>query len=257
MAQLTIADDAAALARTAAERVTSRIEEAIATRGSALVCLTGGSTPRALYSLLADGTRAWRARIDWSHVHLFFGDERHVPPDHADSNYRMAFESLIQHVPIPASQVHRMRGELADAAEAAHAYDAELHSSFNDVGRNSLIFDLLLLGIGDDAHVASIFPGSPLLEPLSLKRHLDEEPHVAAMWAAHLNVWRITVTPTVIRAASHVLLLTAGEAKAAAVHAALEATEDVRRWPAQLLREADDKVEAIIDRAAAARLREI
>src|ERR1051325_6276024 len=116
---LTITNDERTLASTAAERITSLIEQSIRERQSAIVCLTGGSTPRLLYRYLGDPMQGWRARIDWTRVHLFWGDERHVPPDHPDSNFGMANEALLAHVPIAPGNIYRIESEVPDAAEAA------------------------------------------------------------------------------------------------------------------------------------------
>lgn len=256
MAQLTVADDEVQLARLAAERVTELIVQAVDTRGHAFVALAGGNTPRRLYLNLADPQQPWRDRIPWSQVHLFWGDERHVPPDHRDSNYGMAKASIIDNVPIPADHVHRIHAELPDAREAALAYERTLASAVSGFSRTTQ-FDLMLLGLGEDAHIASIFPGSELLadagptadvgRPLTRRR-------VAAVWAPPLGVWRITLTPEVILDSERILVLVAGSKKATAVRAALEEPLDVRTWPAQLLRVAGDRVEWFGDRAAAARL---
>src|SRR5688572_22051171 len=198
MAALTITAIESALARAAAERITTLIEQAIATRNGAIVSLAGGRTPRRLYSLLADHAYEWRARIDWPRVHLFWGDERHVPPDHRDSNFGMAQRALVAHVPIPAAHVHRLRGELQDATEAARQYETELREGFALAGRADQRFDVMLLGLGEDAHIASIFPRSPLLEMGSDPLHDSTQgvessreggltPLVAAVWATHLN----------------------------------------------------------------------
>lgn len=246
MARLTIVDDEPAAAAAAADLLVSLIEASSASRGSALLCLTGGSTPRRLYRLLGDPDERWRERIDWPRVHLFWGDERNVPPDHPDSNFGMAREALVRHVPVPPSQVHRMRGEL-DAREAAGRYEQELLEGFASAGRSDRTFDIMLLGLGEDAHVASIFPGSELLTGGGGAR-------TAGVWAPHLGSWRITLTPSAILDSRAVVMLVSGGAKAAAVHAALEAPADVTRFPAQLLRAAGDRVTWVIDRAAAARL---
>jgi 6-phosphogluconolactonase len=236
MATVVVAADERETAERIAERITTLIEQAIAARGRATVCLTGGDTPKILYEMLADAGRPWRARIDWPRVHLWWGDERHVPPDHQDSNYGMAAKALVDHVPIPPAQVHRMRGELADAGDAAREYEAQLPDTF----------DVMLLGLGPDAHIASIFPSSPLL---------DSDRLVAAVWAPHLNAWRITLTPPAILNARAILMLVAGAAKADAVHAALEAPLDVAQYPAQLLRRADARVEWFVDRGASSKLK--
>src|ERR1044071_1846294 len=133
---LTIVDDERTLAAVAAERITTLIETSIREHRGAIVSLTGGSTPRHLYRYLGDPTHPWRARIDWSKVQLTWGDERHVPPDHPDSNFGMANQALVSHVPIPPSQVHRIRGELPDAADAARDYERELEAGFHAAGRS-------------------------------------------------------------------------------------------------------------------------
>ena len=250
MAKLTVAEDEADLARRAADRLSELMAESISTRGSAVVSLTGGTTPKRLYELLADPEQPWRGRVDWPRVHLFWGDERHVPPDDKDSNYGMAKRALIDRVPIPPANVHRIGGEIPDAATAAREYADEMRKGFAAAGRQDRTFDVMLLGVGDDAHIASIFPGSPLLERSPLAARQD----VTAVWAAHLDAWRITLTPQALLDARTIVMLVAGERKADAVHAAIEGPLDVARWPAQLLRRADDRLEWTIDRAAAARL---
>lgn len=240
MATITILNDEKAQAAAAAERVTSLIQQSLATRRRALVCFAGGRTPRRLYERLADARLPWRARIEWAGVHAFWGDERHVPPDHADSNFGMTQRALLAHVPIPASQVHPMRGELADAAVAAGEYERVL----------PVTFDVMLLGLGVDAHTASVFPGSPLLDAAG-RQGVPGGGRVAAVWAGHLNAWRITLTPAMLLNAHHILVLASGTEKAEAVHAALDGRVDAARWPAQLLRAADDRVEWVIDADAA------
>jgi 6-phosphogluconolactonase len=273
MAKLTVVDDEEALARAAAGRVTTLIEHAIGAQGSAVVCLTGGSTPRRLYELLGTESEPWRRRIEWSRVHLFWGDERHVPPEHPQSNFGMAKAAILERVPVAAAHVHRMRGEI-DARDAATEYDATLRNGFTVAGRSDQRFDLMLLGLGEDAHIASIFPGSELLKapggpegppvhqrpPLGgveadLQVGLGKADRVTAVWAPHLNAWRITLTPAALLEARTIVLVVAGTKKAGAVHAALEAPLDVSQWPAQLLRQAGDRVEWFIDRAAAATVR--
>ena len=251
MARVAIIDPAA-LADAAAERLAEQIDHAIAIYGAATVSLTGGSTPRAMYEALADGSRRWRDRIDWARVHLYWGDERHVPPDHADSNFGMAFRALVQHVPIPPGHVHRMRGELPEPKLAAAEYEQQLPE----------VFDVMLLGLGDDGHIASIFPGSPLLDAWRSRSGAGatatatepaRSPRVAALSTS--KGWRITLTPQPILASREIVMLVAGENKAAAVAAALEGPLDVNSCPAQLLREAGERVEWMIDTAAGERLR--
>jgi 6-phosphogluconolactonase len=245
MAVVTVVDDEPALAATAAEQIASLVERAIGDRGTAVICLTGGTTPERLYELLGDDRHPWCGRIDWQRVHVFWGDERHVPPDHPDSNFGVAHRALLSRVDTPAAQVHRMRGEEPDPREAARQYEVELRSGFAAAGRSDQTFDLMLLGLGEDAHIASIFPGSPIVDERSVR--------VAAAWTGQLKAWRITLTPAALLDARHILLLVSGDRKADAVHAALDLPENVRRYPAQLLRAAGDRVEWIIDRAAARR----
>ena len=249
MAQLTVASDETEQARLAAERLTQLIESAVAARGTAFVALTGGTTPRRLYATLADAKQPWRDRMPWSQIHFFWGDERHVPPDHPDSNYGMAKATLLDHVPIPSDHVHRIRGEMPDANAAAADYEdtlADVVSAFRRTSEH--FFDLMLLGVGADAHIASIFPDSDLLEPTV--GHPYQGCHVAAVRAAHLNAWRITLTPDAILDSRAIVVLVSGANKANAVRAALEEPLDVKKYPAQLLRGAGDRVEWFLDRAA-------
>lgn len=274
MAIVSIEKDEESVAASAAERITSLIEEAIATRRSAVVCLTGGHTPQRLYELLADSRCPWRNRIDWARLHLFWGDERHVPPDHPDSNFGMAFRALVARVPIPAGQVYRIHAELPDASAAAREYETALRDGFVATGRADETFDVMLLGLGEDAHIASIFPGNRLLDAWgadpsgppgeppggvpSAAAAVEGQwraPHVSAVWAEHLSAWRITLTPPALLDARTILMIVSGKAKAGAVRAALELPLEITRWPAQLLRAAGDRVEWITDAAAAAQLR--
>ena len=237
MARLTVVEQHA-FADTVAGRLAELIEQSIAARGAAMVSLTGGHTPRYAYAALADPSRPWRTQVDWSRVHLFWGDERHVPPDHPDSNYGMADAALVQHVPIPPGQVHRIRAELPDAKDAAADYAGQLPERF----------DVMLLGLGDDCHIASIFPASGLLDDF------PNEPRVAAVFVPHLNAWRITLTPRVILDSRAIVMEVSGESKAAAVAAAIDGPLDIARYPGQLLRDAGDRVEWLLDHAAAARV---
>jgi 6-phosphogluconolactonase len=254
MAHLTVANDERALARLAAERVTQLIERAVTTNATAFVSLTGGSTPRRLYATLADDRQPWRSRIPWSRVELFWGDERHVPPDHPDSNYGMAQAALLDHVPVPVDHVHRIRAEMPDPHQAAADYERTLTvaSAFRRKTDTSSLFDLMLLGLGEDSHIASIFPGGELVDAHGTPRSAGRR--AAAVWAPHLGAWRITLTPETLLDSETIVVLVAGANKAQAVHAVLRQTREVRTYPAQLLRAAEDRVEWFVDRAAASRL---
>lgn len=238
--------DGEALARAAAEEFTRRAEAAVRDHARFSVALSGGSTPRRLYRLLADPAQPFRDRIDWSATHVFWGDERHVPPDHPDSNYRMVREALLDLVPIPAGNVHRMRGEESDAARAASSYEAELRAFFSDAPEQPR-FDLVLSGLGADAHTASLFPGSAAVR--------ERERWVVASWVEKLASWRITLTPAVFDRAAAVIFLVQGEDKADALRAVLEGERDPDRYPAQVVRPENGELLWLIDDAAANRLR--
>lgn len=254
MARLTVVADKPVMSEAAAERITSLIEAAVAARGVAAVSLTGGSTPDVVYRLLADPKRPCRQRIDWQRLHVFWGDDRDVPPDHPDSNYGLAYRLLLRHVTIPETQVYRIRGELP-ASDAGRLYDAVLRARRDHtVGP---LFDMMLLGIGDNAHIASIFPESPLVAGRKAPPYDTGRQTVLAtgVHVPELNAWRITMTPAALLDSAAIVMIAAGASKADAIAAAIEGPLDVVRYPAQLLREAGDRVEWIIDAAAAARLR--
>ena len=241
MAQIAVLRDQETLAAAAADRFTALTRAANEGRGRSSVCLAGGKTPRRLYELLADAAHPWRAAIDWRRLHVFWGDERTVPPDDAQSNFGMASRAMIDHVPIAPEHVHRIRAERADVENAAHGYESIL-APF-------LPLDIALLGIGQDGHIASIFPGSPLLGPA-----VSRTERVAAVWVEQLRSWRITLTPPTLLDARAILVLVSGADKAEAVAAALEGPKDVTRCPAQLLRRGGDRVEWLMDAPAARRL---
>lgn len=238
--EIVVCDNSAALSRAAAERVEAAIDEAVAQGGRCSVALSGGSTPRALYRLLADPTAPFRRHIPWPQVHLFWGDERHVPPDHPDSNYLMVRDTLLRSISIPEANVHRVEGELADAAQAARAYEAELRSFFGAEPR----FDIVLLGLGEDAHTASLFPGSAALD--------ERQRWVAAPFVAAQSAHRITLTPPVLNAAGLALFLVSGTAKARPLRDVLEGERDPKRFPAQIV--AAQRNLWLADRDAAAQL---
>ena len=207
------------LSRAAARMFAARSEEAIEERGRFAVVLAGGSTPETMYGILA---RDYMARIDWSRVYVFFGDERSVPPHHEDSNHKMASEVLLDHVPV--ANVHRMRGELPPD-EAAEAYEEELRTFFG--AEDAPRFDLILLGVGGDGHTASLFPETSALEV--------HDRWVVANPVLKLDTTRITLTVPVINAARAVLFLVAGGDKAEALEKILEGDPDPREYPASLI----------------------
>jgi 6-phosphogluconolactonase len=232
------------LTRAAAEEVARAAERAVAERGRFTLALSGGSTPRPLYRLLASDP--YRERLPWSAIHLFWGDERHVPPDHADSNFRMAREAMIDHVPVPPGNVHRVAAEDPDARRAAAAYESELRSFFGLAPGEQPAFDLLLLGIGPDGHTASLFPGSPAV---------NESDHVVvAPWVEAQRTFRITLTPPALNRGRLALFLVSGEDKADALHAVIEGEREPDRYPAQVV---EGNRLWMVDRAAASRLKTV
>lgn len=233
--ELEVLSDAERLAHRTVDRVISSASAAIADRGCFTVALAGGSTPEPAYALLAERDRA--QKIDWARVEVFWGDERSVPPDHPDSNYRMARHALLDLVPIPEKNVHRIRGE-QPPEEAAAAYRLELQEHLGVDGR----FDLILLGMGPDGHTASLFPGTGALQ--------EQEQSVVAVYVERLDTWRITLTLPVINAARHVIFLVSGEEKARAL-ARIHAGEPL---PAAMVEPVDGKLTWLVDRDAAARL---
>ncbi len=224
------------LAEAAARDFARRAEAAIRERGRFAVALAGGSTPRATYEVLAS---EYADRIEWERVHAFFGDERAVPPDHEDSNYRMAREALLDHVSVGG--VYRMRGELPPE-EAAADYEEELKKFFGD-GLPS--FDLILLGIGEDGHTASLFPETSALKVTDRL--------AVANPVLKLGTTRITLTAPVLNAARAVDFLVAGEGKAAALREILSGDADPRAYPARLVRPEGGPT-WFVDRAAASLL---
>lgn len=226
------------LARGAAERLCELTKQAAAERGKVMVALSGGNTPRTLYELL--GTEPYVQRLPWQEMHIFFSDERCVSPDDAESNYRMAYESLLCRAPIPAEQVHRFRGEI-DPQRAAAEYAAIIRR----VSGNQTIpqFDVLLLGLGEDGHTASLFPGvSVPMDPTTL---------TAAVFVPKLRMWRLTFTPTLINAARQVIFLVSGTAKREPLQKLLSSASSTAPIPAQLVQPVSGILEVYADEAAA------
>ncbi len=223
------------LAEAAARYFVARAEGAINALGRFAVVLAGGSTPKATYEVFA---RDYADKLDWGRVHVFFGDERTVPPDHEDSNYRMAHEALLSRVPV--GSVHRMRGELPPA-EAAASYEGELREFFGPDGAPA--FDLILLGLGEDGHTASLFPETSALDVT--------DRWVVANPVLKLETTRLTLTVPAINAARAVTFLVAGEGKAEALKEILEGDADPRAYPAKLIRPENGDLTWMVDRAAA------
>jgi 6-phosphogluconolactonase len=235
------------LMQAAAERFVVAARAAVRASGRFAVALAGGATPRGLYALLASGALA--ARVEWSRVQVFFGDERCVPPDDPASNYRMARESLLDRVALPAANVCRIRGE-DDPAEAAARYEEELRRAFatpDGPPREApgSRFDLVLLGMGANGHTASLFPSS---------KAVGERRRWAVAERVEAVGWRVTLTPVVINAAAEVAFLVCGPEKAATLRRVLEGPRDPRALPAQAVEPRSGRLVWLLDAEAAARL---
>jgi 6-phosphogluconolactonase len=240
---LVILPDPAALADEAARRFVALAHAAVADHGRFTVALSGGSTPRALHERLA--RLPLSESVDWANVHVFWGDERLVPPDDLESSYRMARETLLAHVPIPAANIYPVPTIGGTPEAAASAYDETIAVTF---GANPARFDLILLGIGPDGHTASLFPGQPeVVRPsaaLAVAVHNAPKPPPT----------RITCTYRLINAAANVLFLVAGADKAAVLREVLRGPADVARLPAQGVRPQSGELIWLVDAAAAKEL---
>jgi 6-phosphogluconolactonase len=231
------------VAQAAAERFVDYSIASIHEHGSFAVALAGGSTPRRAYELL--GTDEFKDRVDWLRVHLFFGDERMVPPDSPESNYRMVNDALISRVRLPPENVHRINGETAPQA-SAESYDAELKRFFGATDWPR--FDLVFLGMGDDGHTASLFPGTDALK--------ENAKWVIVTTHPRSGQARITLTLPVINHAARVIFLVTGEKKAAPLARVLHGDAANDEMPAQKIRPVNGILEWLVDRSAASELQQ-
>lgn len=234
----------------AARRFVAIAHDAIRARGEFVVALSGGSTPRSMYARLAAQPGA--SHVDWSRVHVLWGDERCVPPNDATSNYRLAREALLDHVPIPGPNVHRIRGE-DDPPAAAAAYERVIRAVLQTPtgpprGPCGPRIDLVLLGLGADGHTASLFPGAAAVH--------DSPSWVTAAYVQPMAAWRVTLTPVIINAAAVVTFVVTGSAKAAIVRDVLEGPRRPHEVPAQLVAPTAGRLLWFVDASAAAALRE-
>jgi 6-phosphogluconolactonase len=237
--------DPAALARHAAQYFVEMAGEAAYAHGRARIAISGGATPKAAFELLADPNQPWRARMPWEKLNLYWVDERCVPPDHADSNYRMTREALLDRVPLRPQQIHRIEGEL-DPEAAAARYESELRSSFRLEGAECPSFDLVALGLGSDGHTASLFPHTQAIHELTRL--------VVANHVPWLDAWRVTLTWPVINHARSVFFLVSGADKASIVQQVLTGPRDPEGLPSQLIWPSSGILTFILDKAAAALL---
>jgi 6-phosphogluconolactonase len=232
--------DLESLSQAAATLVVDRANQAVAARGRFDVALSGGNTPRRTYELLRAHPR-WD-QAPWHRMHIFWGDERCVPPDDPRSNARMATDAWLDHVPIPATQIHCIECAPSPAA-GARRYEAHLRQFFS--GRPPRL-DLVLLGLGDNGHTASLFPGSPVLQ--------ESERWVAEVYVAEQDLWRVTLTAPLINQAALVVFLVAGQSKAGVLQEILHGPQDPQRLPAQLIKPQPGDLLWLLDLAAAAQL---
>ena len=237
--------DAGALARRAAQYFVEMAGEAVEAHGRARIAISGGTTPKAAFELLADRNQPWRSRMPWEMLDLYWVDERSVPPADAESNYRMTREALLEHVPLKAEQIHRIEGEL-EPEEAAARYESELRSSFRLEDAESPRFDLVALGLGEDGHTASLFPHTAAIHELDRL--------AVANYVPKKEAWRITLTWPVINHAREVFFLIAGADKADRLKEVFLGPKDVERLPSQLIWPASGILTLILDKAAAAQL---
>jgi 6-phosphogluconolactonase len=231
------------LFQAAAEEVISSAAEAIAQRGRFTIALSGGSTPKNLYTLIAANASA---SLPWSQVFFFWGDERDVPPTDAESNYRMALETILSKIPIPPGNVFRIPAENSDASAAAEMYEKTLQNFFALKPAELPRFDLILLGMGPDGHTASLFPETAALQ--------EESRLVVANWVEKLHTHRITLTLPVLNAAREVAFLVSGADKATVLHEVLEGKALGEQYPSKLVRPGKGKLIWFVDRAAASEL---
>jgi len=241
MMRIQVSSSADDLSLAAAEQFARVTGEAVTLRGRCTVALAGGSTPRGLYQALAY-TAALRARVPWAHIDFFWGDERCVPPDHPDSNYRMAHEALLSSVPVVPDRIHRIAGELDEPGAAARLYEAEIVATLSS--REPMPrFDLILLGLGTDGHTASLFPGTPALA--------ERQRLCVDSWMPATGARRVTMTLPLINAARTVLFVVSGPDKASIVQSVQQRQGSEGALPAQLVQPEGGELLWMLDRAAA------
>jgi 6-phosphogluconolactonase len=237
--------DAEAVSRGAAEEFVRCARDAIAARSRFTVTLSGGSTPKRMFEMLAEPPL--RDQVDWSKARIFWGDERSVPPDHRDSNYRMANEAMLSRLPIPVAQIHRIEAERQDRDAAAREYHAVIARTFGvDPNGAPPAFDLVLLGMGPDGHTASLFPHTTALA--------ESKRWVVVNFVPKFNTDRVTLTVPIVNKAREVLFLVAGADKAGPLAEVLEGPPDSERLPSQLIKPATGTLLWFVDRLAVAKL---
>jgi 6-phosphogluconolactonase len=246
--RIKIVNDSAEICRTAAGEIMHLATRTPSVTKPVTIALSGGSTPRGLHSLLANEPTL-RDRLPWHDLHFFWGDERHVPPDHPQSNYRMAYDTLLSLVPVPSENIHRVLAEEPDAALAAEKYEQELLAFFGLEADQLPRFDCILLGMGPDGHTASLFPETAALH--------ETKRLVVANWVEKFKTYRITLTVPVLNHADLVVFLVSGVEKAETLKEVLQGHFRPDRFPAQLIRPVHGRLLWLVDQAAAASLTDV
>lgn len=226
---------------TAAEELIQLAVNAVEARGVFRIALSGGSTPKTLYSKLSCDNDL-KKQMPWQNTHFFWSDERTVPPDHQDSNYRMVQEALFKHVDVSETQIHRIHAEAEDPNRAAEEYEKEIRQHFDVKPPSIPQFDLILLGMGPDGHTASLFPGTEALK--------EQKRLIVSNWVSKFNTHRITFTVPLINHAANVMFLVCGEDKAAALKAVIDGHPDPEVYPSQLIKPEGELI-WFVDQAAA------
>lgn len=243
--EVRILPDGAAIATRAAQLFVEIAVAAAKEKGSFTVALSGGSTPKVLYSLLVSDP-ALRSQLPWDKTFLFFGDERHVPPDDSQSNFRMATEAMISKSSLKPQQVFRVKGEYPEAEQAALEYEQDIRAHFKLSEGQFPRFDLVLLGMGNEGHVASLFPGTKALR--------ENRRIVVHNWVGKVLMDRITLTAPAINNAAHILSMVTGAEKAPALTAVLERVYEPEQLPAQFIRPVNGDLLWLVDTAAGSML---
>ena len=237
--------DGTEIAQRAADEVVRIASEAAASRGAFTIALSGGSTPKVLYALLAENP-ALRNSLPWDKMKVFFGDERHVGPGRADSNFQMASDTILSKVPLQPKQIHRIKGEYPDTAQAAVEYEVTIQREFALQAGEFPRFDLLLLGMGSEGHTLSLFPGTKALH--------ETQRIVTRNWVGKLYTERITLTAPAANNAANIIFMITGADKACALKAVLEGPHEPEQLPAQMIQPANGKLWWLADQAAGSML---
>jgi len=244
--EIAILPDSAAITRRAADEFMKAVNEAVARKGSFTVALSGGSTPRALYSMLADDP-AYRSKIPWSQIYFFFGDERHVGPNSPESNYRMANETLFSKGLIKPEQIFRIKGEYPEAEKAALDYEQRIRAHFKLKDGEYPSFDLMFVGMGEEGHCLSLFPGTKAL-------HAPPQRIVVHNWVGKLYTDRITLTAPAANQSNSIIFLVTRADKALALKGVLEGPYEPEQLPSQFIQPVSGNLLWLVDQAAASML---